>query len=155
MAYSKDLRIRAVSYFLGHSARYDEVASIFNVGATTLHTWVRKYQETGVIEAKKSPGRARVLASKRTNDFRDLVLNNADKTLSEISDKWHEITGQKLSVFNVSRSIRRLGLSLKKRHFVHQKGVTRIIEKKEMTIFMNYLLYRKKNECTLMKLHQI
>lgn len=118
MAYSNDLRIRAVKSYTEDKLGYKEVALRFKIGIATLHGWVSRYRKSGHVEAKKPTGRPRVLCKEQTEAFQAMLLKNADKTLEQLSAKWCEQTGQKLSVFCISRSLRRFGLTLKKRRFV-------------------------------------
>jgi transposase len=114
MAYSNDLRLRAVTYFRNNNLQYRDVAAIFDIGVATMHDWVKRFEETGKVEKIKSSGRPRVLPAEKNDAFKELVSCNADKTLAQLSEKWHEAEGQKLSIFCVSRSIRRVGFSYKK-----------------------------------------
>lgn len=114
MAYSNDLRISAVTYFLNNNLRFKDVASIFMIGVATLHAWVKRFQETGGIETVKSTGRPRVLQVEKHGEFEKFVRANADNTLEELSEKWHALHGQKLSIMCISRNIKRICLSYKK-----------------------------------------
>ena len=51
MSKSKDLREAAVTYQKeGHT--YDETAKVFRVVKSTMHRWVKQYEETGDLSNK-------------------------------------------------------------------------------------------------------
>lgn len=115
MAYSTDLRESAVNYFLSHELQYKDAAAIFGIGAATLHRWVSAYQNDSCLAYKTSTGRPRLLLHEQEASFRDMVVNNFDLTLEQLSEIWEAQNGQKMSSFSVSRAIRRLGFTHKKR----------------------------------------
>ncbi len=117
MAYSTDLRESAVKYFLSHNLRYKDVADIFDVSVSTLHGWVSLFKKGGCLDYRTSTGRPRLIDRDKDDDFRKIVVSNADHTLAQISETWEAHQGQKLSISGVSRAIRRLGLTRKKRLF--------------------------------------
>ena len=129
MAYSNDLRVSAVSYFLNHNLQYRDVAAIFGVGVATMHRWVSAYSDHGVVDYRTSTGRPRILSRENDSAFQEMVLKNADSTLEKLSEIWETQQGQKLTIFCVSRAIRRLGLTRKKRLFVQRKERAKITSK--------------------------
>lgn len=116
MAYSTDLRESAVNYFLSHILPYKDVAAIFGIGSATLYRWVSKNKIGGCLEYGTSPGRPRLLDQEKDSIFREMLAQNADHTLEQLSEMWEVQQGQKLSTFCISRSIRRFGITRKKRH---------------------------------------
>ncbi len=51
MSYSKDLRERAVKYYMsGYTLK--ETSEVFEVGINTISQWVKKYKETGDLSNK-------------------------------------------------------------------------------------------------------
>jgi transposase len=136
MAYSKDLRVSAVNYFLNHNLQYRDVADIFGLGVATLHRWVSAYNNTGRVNCKTSTGRPRILRRESDSAFQEVVLKNADSTLEKLSEIWEVQQDQKLSIFCISRAIRRLGLTRKKRLFVLQKEKVKITSEGAMSIFL-------------------
>ena len=114
MAYSKDLRIRAVEYFHKHNSNYRDVSSLFQIGLGTLHRWIKRFNQTGGIERFKPTGRPPLIDSKRHSELKEFVLKNSDSSLSVLSQKWSNEHGQTLSISALSRTISRTGLTLKK-----------------------------------------
>lgn len=76
-----------------------------------------------------SPGRPKLLCLEKNSVFQGMVVNNADHTLEQLSEIWEMQQGQKLSIFSISRSIRRFGLTRKKRHSGLQSGQKNPINK--------------------------
>lgn len=136
MAYSNDLRISAVNYFLTHNLRYKDVAPIFGIGVATLHGWVSTYSKSGRVDCKISTGRPRLLRREKDSAFQEMLMKNADQTLEQLSEIWEAQQGQRLSVFCLSRSIRRLGLTRKKRHFAPLKEKVNVISNNAKSIFL-------------------
>jgi transposase len=123
MAYSEDLRDSAVKYFLSHDLQYKEAAAIFGIGSGTLHRWVASYQNDGRLEYKTSTGRPRALSLEQESAFKDMVMANYDQNLEQLSEIWEAQSGQRMSIFSVSRSIRRLGFTRKKRPSGRVNGI--------------------------------
>ena len=136
MAYSTDLRESAVNYFLNHELSYNDVSAIFGIGTATLHRWVSAYKHDGCLEYETSPGRPRLLCLEKEASFQELVMNNSDHTLDQLSEIWEAQQGQKLSSFTLSRSIRRLGFTRKKRRFGLQSERERLIKKSAENIYL-------------------
>jgi transposase len=114
MAYSTDLRTRAVKHFLSTNQSYQSAASLFQIGVGTFHRWVKRYRTTGNIDIRKSSGRPRCLNPAAENEFKAFVLQHSDATLSTLSDKWAKKTGVTLSIFCISRTLRRMNFTNKK-----------------------------------------
>tara|TARA_B100001964_G_C14156714_1_gene564667 strand:- start:810 stop:1175 length:366 start_codon:yes stop_codon:yes gene_type:complete len=114
MAYSKDLRIRAVEHFQQSNLSYREAALLFQIGAGTLFRWTKRYQQTGGIERLKSTGRPPLIPFEEFSELRSFVLENADSSLTEMTEKWKETHGQVLSISALSRTIARAGFTYKK-----------------------------------------
>ena len=139
MSYSEDLRMKAVSYYLSHQESYQSAGTVFGIGAATLHAWVKRYFELGHLKPIKPEGRPRVLLPDLQEAFRGLVQQHSDKTLRELSELWAQQQGQKLSIFCVGRTLRRLGFTLKKRPFGQKSETTAAIQESERPICLNWV----------------
>lgn len=114
MAYSNDLRKRAVEYFLQNTKRYQEVAGLFRVAVGTLHHWVNEYTSTGALEPRKSTGRHRIIKETQHQVLREFVGKNADNSLTVLAEKWRTEYGQEVNISTMGRSMARAGLTYKK-----------------------------------------
>jgi transposase len=137
MAYSKDLRIRAIEYFHKHNSNYRDVSSLFQIGLGTLHRWIKRFNQTGGIERFKPTGRPPLIDSKRHSELKEFVLKNSDSSLSVLSQKWSNEHGQTLSISALSRTISRTGLTLKKTFRAAERESDAYQEKRQ--IFLSQL----------------
>jgi transposase len=96
----------------GHSV--SEVAELLAVGTATLKRWRRRRRETGALAPDTSPGRPARIGPYRHAALRAQVLAAPDATLAEHCDAWEARTGDRVSPATMCRTLRRLGLTLKK-----------------------------------------
>ena len=114
MGYSNDLRLRAVNYFVEHKLQYREVSSLFQIGVATLYDWVKRFKSTGSLARKKPTGRPSLLPAEENAKFKDFIMSNPDKSISELAEGWGLAHGKHMSTSSFSRNIKRIGLSYKK-----------------------------------------
>jgi transposase len=114
MAYSNDLRTRAVKHFLEQNKDYRKVSALFKIGTGTLFRWVERFQKTGAIERLKPTGRPPLIPPKQFKQLQAFVFRNADDSLTQMAEKWLKNSGQALSISALSRTIARAGLTYKK-----------------------------------------
>jgi transposase len=114
-AYSIDLRKRVVEAVEGGESQV-RVAATFSVSPATVKRWVarRRRDAEDDLAPGKSPGRPpKVLPQQRAALWSQLESNPA-ATLEEHVQLWWSKQGVQLSVFSMSRAIRRLGWTRKK-----------------------------------------
>lgn len=114
MAYTNDLRIRVVNYFLQHEVQYREVATLFQIGAATVYRWVERFNRAGTIDRDKQTGRQPLIQCSDHLVLTEFVLKNSDSSLATMAEKWREEHGQTLSASAFGRTIARAGLTYKK-----------------------------------------
>lgn len=108
-AISDDLRKRVVEARLsGMSVR--EVCAIFSVDDNSVYNWVNRYRKTGSYSSFRRGG-VKPCTIKDDEKFRIFVEANAYCTLKQLSEKWDD----EVSVFALSRKLRKLGITRKKR----------------------------------------
>lgn len=106
MSKSKDLREAAVAYQKeGHT--YDETAKVFGVVKSTIHRWVKQYEETGDLSNKPLHRGFKKIAPEKLKAY---VAEHPDDTQEETA-----------LVFGccpqaISKAYKRLGITRKKRH---------------------------------------
>jgi transposase len=113
-AYSKDLRLRVLAA-VDRGMPRAEVAKTFDVSVSTVKRYLKLRRQTGDVQPKPIPGPP---ARKRTILEEVLpaqVELNPDLTLSEHRKLLEETRGVEVSTATVSRTLKRLGLPLKKR----------------------------------------
>ena len=107
-AYDKDLRVRVVdAYRSGQKAK--EVAEIFNVSVQCVYRWDEIEKTTGDLKPLYKAGDR----SKITDDdkFLEFAKAHAHGTLSQMAKAWEG----GISVFAISRKLKKLGITRKKK----------------------------------------
>jgi transposase len=116
-AYSPDLRekvLRAVDQ--GKTRR--EIVSMFGVSLATLKRYLKQRRETGNVLPKAIPGRpSKKFAPLETGIIFQLKAHR-DVTLEEHCHLWEASTGMRVSTSTMSRVIRRVGWTRKKKQWV-------------------------------------
>ena len=108
MSKSKDLREAAVRYQKeGHT--YEETAKVFGVVKSTVHRWVKQYEETGDLSDKPVKRGYKKINPEKLKEY---VAEHPDDTQEEVS-----------AVFGccpqtISKAYKRLGITRKKRRCV-------------------------------------
>lgn len=121
--YSKDLRMRVLGTVDQGTPRR-EVADLFGVSPSTLKRWLRRRRNGEDLAPKPSPGRTPIILA-TAEDKRDLweqLSANADATLERHCELWEERHGTRVSVATMSRAVRRLGWTYKKRRWWPPNG---------------------------------
>ncbi len=114
--YSLDLRERALAA-VDRGMHRREAVDVFGVSLASLKRWLKRREETGSAAPKRRPGmRRRVGATseERRALWRQLE-RNPEATLEHHREMWEREHGVRVSVATMSRAIRRLGWSYKKR----------------------------------------
>ncbi len=116
--YSLDLRERALAAVDRGMPRKGAVG-VFGVSLATLKRWLKRRQETGSAAPKRRPGmRRRVDASaEQRRDLWRQLEENPEATLERHRETWERERGVRVSVATMSRAIRRLGWTYKKRRW--------------------------------------
>ena len=85
-SYSEDLRQRVVSAYLSGLLQ-QEVADRFSVSIDSVRRWVKRYRQTGRVDAKQRGGRK---PSKITDmaKFEAFAKAHAHCTLKQMKEKW-------------------------------------------------------------------
>lgn len=111
---SNDTRARALAAIDdGKSAV--EVARFFRCDPGTVRRWMRDRTRTGSSDAGTRSGRPRLIGPDQEAQLRQQVADHPDATLAEHCQRWQEATGIPVSLSTMSLTLRRLGITLKKR----------------------------------------
>jgi len=104
MSYSKDLRERAVKYYIsGHTLK--ETGEVSGAGINTISQWVKKYKETGDLSNKL------LKRGFKKIDPEKLILfleENPDAFLKETAEEFE------CSTEAVRKALKKLGITRKK-----------------------------------------
>ncbi len=115
-AYSKDLRMKVVNA-VDRGIPRKEVIKIFGVSLPTLERYIRQRREGGDLTPRPSPGRTPTICAtvEQRRALWAQLESNRDATLERHCELWEQEHGVRVSISTMSRAIRKLGWSYKKR----------------------------------------
>ncbi len=112
--YSVDLRERlpgANDAGLGQA----EASRRFGVGTSTITRWRQRQHATGTVVPTPRSGRPPAIGPDQADALRAQVAQQPDATLAMHLAQWERERGIRVNVATMSRTIRRLGITRKKR----------------------------------------
>jgi transposase len=116
-AYSSDLRERVLRAIDQGYQRAD-IIKLFGVSRATIKRYLKQRRETGEVTAKSHPGRPpKKFAPLQAGLVAQLQAHD-DATLETHCQLWQEQHGVLVSTSTMSRAIRRVGWTRKKRRWV-------------------------------------
>src|SRR5215831_15218469 len=125
-AYSQDLRERVLRAIDQGKAR-KEIVELLGVSLATIKRYLKQRREQGHVRPQVIPGRA---AKKRTTleaGLEPQLRAHDDATLERHCDLWEQTHGERVSRWTMSRAIKRLGWSRKKRRWVPPNAPSRSV----------------------------
>ena len=120
-AYSQDLRERIVRA-VGQGMPKSQVARTFAVSLATVKNYVRQWHQTGSLARKPIPGRPRGIPVAQDAVLVAQLRAQPDTTLAELVVRWAAVHGVAVSVATMSRAIKRVRWTRKKRLWVPRSG---------------------------------
>ena len=125
-AYSLDLRLKVLDA-VDRGIPRREVVRTFGVSMPTIERYIRRRRRTGQLAPKPSPGRTPSIlatAEERRALWKQLEEND-ETTLERHCELWEQERRVKVSVSTMSRAVRKLGWTFKKRVWVPQSETRR------------------------------
>ena len=120
--YSLDFRQKIIDTFLEGGISQRQLAKRFKVAPSFIQKLLKKYRETGNIapltRTKQTPPK---LNEEQLKILEEIVEAKNDATLSEIRSELKEKTGITIGISTVDRMLRRIEISLKKKHRTPRK----------------------------------
>jgi transposase len=115
-AYSKDLRVKVVDA-VDRGIPRKEVVRTFGVSLPTIERYIRRRREGEDLTPKPSPGRTPTIGAtvEQRRALWAQLENNNDATLDRHCELWEHEHGVRVSISTMSRAIRKLGWTYKKR----------------------------------------
>ena len=113
-AYSQDLRervLRAVN--LGHPRA--EIVQFFGFSRATIKRYLKQRREEGHVRPKAIPGRPPKKRAQVEAGVMPQLQAHDDATLEQHCDLWVQAHGERVSRWTMSRAIKRLGWTRKKK----------------------------------------
>lgn len=112
--YGEELRLRALAAFDEGMSKW-QVHKTFKIARTTLDAWLKLRETSGGVQATTHYHRG----------LQPVILDNAEnqaffetykyKTLAQLCEAWLEKTGIRVSDVTMSKALKRLGYTRKKR----------------------------------------
>lgn len=128
---SIDLRQRIVEAYRAGEGTYAEIAARFGVGEATVSRLLRRERERGNLEPKPwAGGPSPTISDEELTKLRELVARHPDGTLDDFCDAWEKQTGTRVSKATMGRSVRRAGLTRKRKRFRPSERERPDVEKK-------------------------
>jgi transposase len=116
-AYSSDLRARVLRAIDAGESRAD-IIRLFGISRATLKRYLKQRRETRTVVANAHPGRPPKKSAPLQAALREQLEQHDDATLSTHCQLWQQRSGETVSQSTMSRAIRRLGWTRKKRRWV-------------------------------------
>ena len=116
-AYSQDLRERVLRA-VDQGYQRNDIIKLFGVSRATIKRYLKQRRETGEVRVKPIPGRPPKKLAPLQAGLRAQLEAHADATLETHCQLWKEQQGVEVSTSTMSRAIRRLGWTRKKRRWV-------------------------------------
>ena len=111
VAYSYDLRCRTIA----HYKKYKDIKKTmdeFKVCYSTIYDWIKLKQKTGDLKPKSGYQKGHSHKISDLSVLNNLISDNSSLTLSEMVEK----LGNNMSIMTISRSLKKLNLTNKKKH---------------------------------------
>src|SRR5438105_5847724 len=115
-AYSQDVRervLRAVDQGIARS----EIVRVLAVSLATIGRYLKQRRETGHVRPKAIPGRPPKKMNPLQAGLQGQLEAFPDATLEQHCQSWEQTSGMQVSRWSMSRAIKRLGWTRKKRRW--------------------------------------
>jgi transposase len=123
-AYSQDLRERVLRAIDQGKSR-KELIELLGVSLATIKRYLKQRREQGHVRPKVIPGRAPKKRTTLEAGLEPQLWAYDDATLQHHCELWEHTHGERISRWTMSRAIKRLGWSRKKRRWVLPSATTR------------------------------
>jgi transposase len=115
-AYSQDLRERIVKE-VEQGETKENTAARFQVSLSTVKRYVRQWEKEGHLHPKPIPGRPPRVRAPLQEKLQAQLEAQPDATLSEQCEIWEAVSGVKVSISTMSRAIKWLKWTRKKKRW--------------------------------------
>ena len=117
-AYSTDLRQKIIDAYKNGEGSLRDIAKRFSVSLSCVWSLWARYKQTGSVEPKPhGGGRAPTIDAKGLEVLRQLLHQQNDATLAELRERFVRKTGLEVSVSAISRALKKLNITRKKKTF--------------------------------------
>jgi len=121
-AYSQDVRERVLRA-VDQGRPRAEIVQLFGISLATLKPYIKQWREEGHVRPNAIPGRPPKKRAPVEANVLPQVQAHADATLEQHCAMWEQTHGERVSRWTMSRAIKRLGWTRKKRHWGRRSGM--------------------------------
>ena len=115
-ALSMDLRERVLAAHRTEGSSYPSLAARFGIGVATVNRWMNRFAKTGsVAPSRHGGGPESRVPDGRLEEFRQLVGKHSDATLLHLAELASQQFGVSMSPAAISRTLKRAGITRKKK----------------------------------------
>ena len=120
---SLDLRKRIVAAYRAKNGTYVEIAEQFQVGEASVSRLLRRAREQGDLHPDPpGGGNPARIPQEQYETLRTLVAKQPDVVIADLCDQWLRLFKVSVSASSMQRTLRRAGLTRKKRPLPRQKA---------------------------------
>ncbi len=135
MAYSLELRTKALHVYETGTCSQEEIARLLGIGISTLKRWLNKKKKGENLSPPSTrSGRPKKITAAGRQTIKQLVNENPSITLGELSTLYYQHYKIKLSASMLCRELKSLHFSYKKLSLYATQKETDDIKKKERSI---------------------
>lgn len=123
VAYSLDLREKAVSAYENGEGSQEEIAKRFCIGLRTLQEWLVLKKETGSVEPKEYiyRGRQTIIGEAGSAFIKKIIEEKPDVLIAEIRSSYKKKFKIEVAQSMISRALEKLNLRRKKKSIYAQE----------------------------------
>ena len=119
--YSTDLRLKVVESIVLNGLKRCEASEQFNISRSTIHDWLKRYEETGDVSPSHHNHRGHSHKITDWSAYEAIAREHAAKTQEEMADLWPA----KISDRTISRGLKKIDFTRKKRPTVTKSVMSR------------------------------
>jgi transposase len=121
MAYSVDLRTRVIDA-ANSGMHTDDVAKVFQVGKSTIYTWLGLKRKTGSLEPKTGYQNGHSHKVKDLEVFEKFADEKRGCSAEQMAEKWTALTGIDTKHDAISRALKKINFTHKKKSFTYSEA---------------------------------
>jgi transposase len=144
-AYPLELRQRVVAYYRKNKCTQPEAAQIFNIGVTTLRSYLRQAEKNSLAPKVYKRGRQRVISGKRLTKIASWVEEKPDIVIKTLRKKYQSYYKQKVSHSMMWRALSEMNYNRKKKSLYAQEQLRPDVKKSAKNTLRNTKTSRQKD----------
>lgn len=129
-AYAIELRQRAVTHYKETDDTQMETAEIFNIGVSTLRSYLRRDEVGNLAPIDYKRGRRPVISDSKLNKIEEWVNEKPDIKLKQLCKKYKAYYKIKVSHSMMFRALSALGITRKKKSLFAEEQLRPDVKKK-------------------------